>query len=63
MTETASRPLARIERHTEIDRRIWDVLAADDDELPMLMQAMRVERALDDCPRDADSLADLARMR
>ena len=62
MSATTYPSLALIERWREVDKRIWDVLAADDADMPMLLQAMRVDRALEEGPA-GDSLADLARMR
>ena len=62
MSATTYPSLALIERWREVDKRLWDVMAADDADLPMLLQAMRVEKALRECPA-SDSLAELARMR
>ena len=53
---------AVLDRAREVEQRLRDVLAADDEAIPMILKAMEVEKALEDEPVGG-SLAALARMR
>ena len=62
MSSATEASLRERELARQADRRLWDVLGADEEEITMLVQAMRLDRALDDGPA-GDSLATLARIR
>ena len=57
---------AVLDRAREVDQRLRDVLAADDEAIPMILKAMEVEKAVEKALEDepaGGSLAALARMR